>query len=206
MRTHGTFNETRTAPSGLTFFAIQSAISSYPFDPLRDEFDAIVDKIMHTSDLTQQCICATEGCGLAARAVQFTGYCVWDYSLVHKVAKTEFASWIDGIQENVSTAPSEEIDSSFAGNDTSYIVATFAVLSTHGSLRNWLDYLELAPSKNYFTRAMIEKLWNKLAKPDSNILKNCMNALFAVTPAQKGRWYTGKQLRSEDWNYLRPVY
>jgi hypothetical protein len=206
VRTHGTFNETRTAPSDLTFFAIQAAISSYPDDPLRDELATIVDKISATTDQALQSKYAAEGCALAAGAVRFTEYCVWDYSLVHKIAKTEFASWIDGIQESVNTSKDENLDSSFMDTDTSYIVATFAVLSTHSSLRNWLDYLELAPAKNYFTRQSIENLWEHLAKSESNILVNCLNALFAVTPVQKDRWYAGDQLRSEDWNYLRPVY
>jgi hypothetical protein len=206
MRPYGTFNESRTAASDMMFFAIQTAISSYPGDPRRKEFQEIVDKISSTTDLTLQSKYAAAGCAMAAESIPFTDYCVWDYSLVSNVAKTEFSSWIDGIQENINTSKEENIDSPFVTEDTSYIVVTFAMLSTHSSLQNWLNYLEYASAKKFFARQSIEHLWERIGKSNANMLNHSVNALFAITPRHEDRWYTGAKLRSDDWKYLKPVY
>jgi hypothetical protein len=206
MSRYGLFNEIRTTTTSTTFFAIQVAISSYPSDPLRNELQKIVDAITSSSNHTQQSQLVSKGCELAAKAVQFTGYCVWDYTLVSKIAKSEFNSWIDGINENINTKEENETSTSLGPADTSYFVITLAILSAHLSLRTWLEFLELKSRQDFFTRKSIEQIWNRFAKPNSKILQNCTNALFAVTPVSKDRYYTGSQLRTDDWDYLRPLY
>ena len=99
MSRYGLFNEIRTTTSSTTFFAIQGAISSYPNDPLRNELQEIVNAITCSNNQMQQSLLVSKGCELAAKAVHFTEYCVWDYTLVSRIAKSEFNSWIDGINE-----------------------------------------------------------------------------------------------------------
>lgn len=206
MSRYGLFNEIRTTTSSTTFFAIQGAISSYPNYPLRNELQEIVDAITASNNHMQQSLLVSKGCELAAKAVQFTEYCVWDYTLVSKIAKSEFNSWVDGINENINSKEDIETSNSLVPADTSYFVVTLAILSAHLSLKTWLEFLELKSRQDFFTRKSIEQIWNRFAKPPSKIVRNCTNALFAVTPASKDRYYTGIQLRTDDWDYLRPVY
>jgi hypothetical protein len=206
MSRYGLFNEIRTTTSSATFFAIQGAISSYPNDPLRNELQEIVKAISSSNNRSQQCLLMSKGCELTAKAVQFTEYCVWDYTLVSKIAKSEFSSWVDGINENINSKEEYETSNSLVPADTSYFVVTLAILSTHISLKTWLEFLELKSRQDFFTRKSIEQIWNRFAKPTSKILKNCTNALFIVTPVSKDHYYTGTQLRTDDWDYLRPVY
>jgi hypothetical protein len=206
MNRYGLFNDIRTTTSSATFFAIQGAISSYPNDPLRNELHEIVGAITSSNNHLQQSLLVSKGCELAAKAVQFTEYCVWDYTLVSKIAKSEFNSWVDGINENINSKEEHETNNSLVPADTSYFVVTLAMLSTHVSLKAWLEFLELKSRQDFFTRKSIEQIWNRFAKPSSKIVKNCTNALFAITPVSKDRFYTGTQLRTDDWEYLRPVY
>ena len=207
MKRYGLFNETRLTASDASFFAIQAAVSSYPGDPLRKALDEIVAGISTLSDQEQQSVLAAKGAGLLSRAVPFFEYCVWDYTLVSSVALKEFASWVDDIQ-NVAGAPPDAGDMTpFLPDDTSYFVATLAVLSCHPSLASWLDYYpEHLSGPQFFERKTIEAILKRFANITPGPLQHCTNALFTTMPTDPGSFYSGKQLRSEDWNYLRPVY
>jgi hypothetical protein len=204
---YGLFNETRITASDASFFAIQVAVSSYPGDPLRKSLDEIVTGISTLSDQEQQSVLAAKGAGLLSRAVPFFEYCVWDYTLVPSVALKEFASWVDDI-ENVAGSPLETGDvNSFITDDTSYFVATLAVLSCHPSLSSWLDYYpEHLSGRQFFERKTIEAILNRFANITPGPLQHCTNALFTTMPVVPEGFYSGKQMRSEDWKYLRPVY
>jgi len=207
MKRYGLFNDTRITPSDASFFAIQAALSSYPGDPIRKELHGIVAGISALSDQAQQSALAAKGAGLLSRAVPFVEYCVWDYTLVSSVALKEFASWVDDLQ-NVANAPPEAGDTtSFLTDDTSYFVATLAVLSSHPSLSSWLEYYpEHLNGRQFFERKTIGAILSRFANITPGPLQHCANAMFTTMPAAPDDFYSGKQLRSEDWNYLRPVY
>jgi hypothetical protein len=152
-------------------------------------------------------VLAAKGAGLLSHAVPFFEYSVWDYTLVSSVALKEFASWMDDI-ESVAGSPPEPGDvTSFKTDDTSYFVATLAVLSCHPSLSSWLDYYpEHLNGRQFFERKTIEAILNRFANITPGPLQHCTNALFTTMPVAPGDFYSGKQMRSEDWKYLRPVY
>ena len=206
MSRYGLFNETRTTNTNALFFAIQAAFCSFPGDPLRKDLQEITGQISASTDPAVQSGLAAKGCSLAGDAVPLIQYCVWDYSLVPNVAKTEFLSWIDGIADNVREASQDGSDIGFETMDTCYFVVTLVLLSSHPTLKSWLEYLELKSPSEFFTRASIERLWKRFARPDGKIIQSAENALFAVTPAAGDRFYSCAQLRSDDWDYLRPVY
>jgi hypothetical protein len=207
MNRYGLFNNLRQTDADACFFAIQAAVSSYPGDPLRMELGEIVASISTLTDQAQQSVLAAKGAGLLSRAVPFIEYCVWDYTLVSTVALKEFASWVDDLQ-GVAGAPPESGDvTHFLKDDTSYFVATLAVLSCHPSLASWLEYYpEHLSGQQYFERKTIDSILKRFANITPGPLQHCTNALFTSMPAAPGDFYSGKQLRSEDWNYLRPVY
>ncbi len=207
MMRYGLFNDTRVTESDACFFAIQVAVSSYPGDPLRKELDEIVKGITGQSDIAQQSALAAKGAEILSRALPFVEYCVWDYTLVSSVALKEFASWVDDLQ-GVAAAPPEPGDiSPFLTDDTSYFVATLAVLSSHPSLASWLDYYpEHLSGQQFFERKTIDAILRRFANITPGPLQHCTNAMFTTMPVAPADFYSGQQLRSEDWKYLRPVY
>jgi hypothetical protein len=207
MSRYGLFNDVRQTDADACFFAIQVAVSSFPDDPLRKELGEIVTGISATSDQAGQSALAAKGAGLLSHALPFIEYCVWDYTLVSSVALKEFASWVDDLQ-SVTGAPPESGDiTRFLTDDTSYFAATLVVLSSHPSLASWLDYYpEHLNGRQYFERKTIGAILSRFANITPGPLQHCANALFSVMPAAPGDFYSAKQLRSEDWNYLRPVY
>ena len=207
MNRYGLFNDTRVTPTDASFFAIQLALSSYPGDPLRKELDEIVRGITSLSDPSEQGKLAARGAGLLSAALQFVEYCVWDYTLVPGVALKEFASWVDDIQGVASSPPEPGDITPFLADDTSYFVATLVVLSCHPSLSTWLEYYpEHLNGSQFFDRKTIDAMLKRFANITPGPLQHCTNALFATMPVAPGDFYSGKQLRSEDWKYLRPVY
>jgi len=207
MTRYGLFNDTRQTESDASFFAIQVAVSSYPGDPLRKELDAIVSEISSSSDQPRQSALAASGAGLLSRALPFVEYCVWDYTLVSSVALKEFASWVDDIQSVAGAPPDSGDVSKFLTDDTSYFVATLVVLSSHPSLSTWLDYYpEHLSGEQYFERKTIDAILKRFANITPGPLQQCTNALFTTMPKAPEDFYSGNQLRSDDWNYLRPVY
>jgi hypothetical protein len=207
MTRYGLFNDTRTTDGDATFFAIQVALSSYPGDPLRTELEKIVSEISALSDQVRQSELAARGAGLLARALPFVEYCVWDYTLVSSVAIREFASWVDDLQSVAASPPEASDVTPFLKDDTSYFVVTLAVLSSHPSLASWLDYYpEHLKGEQFFERKTIEAILKRFANITPGPLQHCTNALFATMPSSPEDFYSGKQLRSDDWSYLRPVY
>jgi hypothetical protein len=207
MTRYGLFNDVRHTETDASFFALQAAVSSYPDDPLRKELDGIVAEISSSTDLANQSALAARGAGILSRAVPFIEYCVWDYTLVSSVALKEFASWVDDVQ-GVAGAPPDPGDvSPFLTGDTSYFVATLVVLSSHASLSSWLEYYpEHLRGEQFFERKTLQAILSRFANITPGPLQHCANAMFTTMPADPGSFYTGKQLRSDDWNYMRPVY
>lgn len=207
MKRYGLFNDTRITATEASFFAIQVALSTYPGDPLRAALDRIVAEISAISDQARQSTLAAGGAGLLANALPFLEYCVWDYTLVGEVALKEFASWVDDFQKVADAPPDPGDVTPFLTDDTSYFVATLAILSCHPSLSSWLEYYpEHLSGEQFFERKTIGAILKRLANATPGPLLHCTNALFAAMPGTEGEFYSGVQLRSEDWNYLRPVY
>ena len=207
MNRYGLFNDTRVTPTDASFFAIQLALSSYPGDPLRKELDEIVRGITSLSDPAEQGKLAARGAGLLSAALPFVEYCVWDYTLVPGVALKEFASWVDDIQGVAGVPPEPGDVTPFLTDDTSYFVATLVVLSCHPSLSAWLEYYpEHLNGSQFFDRKTIDAILKRFANITPGPLGHCTNALFTTMPVAPGDFYSGKQLRSEEWKYLRPVY
>jgi hypothetical protein len=142
-----------------------------------------------------------------SEAVEWTEYCVWDYSLAKEVAVKEFVTWVDGVQQVASQPDDAEDTTGFIPDDTTCFVATLAILSNHTTFRNWLDSsLGAHFEKDYFARATIESIWNGICRNGSTIVPLSTNAMFTVMPRNKGLFYRGKDLRGGDWEYLRPVF
>ncbi|HUI11269.1 MAG TPA: hypothetical protein VL221_13145 [Bacteroidota bacterium] len=204
---YGLFNDARTAEGNTAFFAFQAAVSTYPGDPLRASLDSIVREISSSADAEAQTAAAARGTQLLAGALPLIEYCVWDYTLVPTVALKEFASWVDDLQEVAGGAPESGDVTPFLTDDTSYFVATLAVLSSHPSLSSWLEYYpEHLSGEQYFERKTIGAILKRLANITPGPLAHCANAMFATMPAAPADFYSGNRLRSEDWSYLRPVY
>jgi hypothetical protein len=204
---YGLFNDLRTSPSDSAFFAIQVAVSSYREDPLRKNLDTAVAEISTTSEHEKQSSLAAAAADQLAHSVQFIEYCVWDYTMVKSVAHKEFASWVDDIQEIAASAADPDDVTSFLKDDTSYFVATLAVLSAHSSLRSWLSYYPpRLQGHEFFERKTIGAILKQMGGGHSKILTNCVNAMFTVMPVSANNFYAGKELRSNDWDYMRPVY
>jgi hypothetical protein len=207
MARYGLFNESRTTEQDAMFFAVQVAVSSYPGDPLRSELDRIIGAISSGSDTDQQIALAAQGMQLLSGTIPYIEYCVWDYTLVGGVALKEFSSWVDDLQDVANTSPATGDLTGFMEDDTSYIVATLAVLSSNPAMRNWLEYYpEHMNGERYFERKTIEAILQRFANITPGPLQHCTNAMFTVMPKSTGQFYAGGQLRSQDWEYLRPVY
>jgi len=207
MKRYGLFNDARSTPSDASFFAIQAAVSTYPGDPLRKQLDEIVAGISSLTDQSAQSALAAKGAGLLARALPYIEYCVWDYTLVSSVATKEFASWVDDIQKFADAPPESGDVTPFNTDDTSYFVATLVVLSCHPALASWLDYYpEHLREEQYFERNTIETILKRFANITPGPLNQCTNAMFTTMPVAPDDFYSGNQLRSSDWDYLRPVY
>jgi hypothetical protein len=207
MNHYGLFNDLRAAPANAAFFAIQVAVSSYPDDPLRKDLDALAAQITTSSEQKQQSTLAASAADQLSQAVRFVEYCVWDYTLVSSVAHKEFSSWVDDIQQIAGSPEDPDDVVPFLKDDTSYFVATLAVLSSHPSLRRWLNYYPpRLQGHEFFERKTIESVLNQFGGDHSNILESSVNAMFTAMPISSNSFYSGKQLRSKDWEYLRPVY
>lgn len=207
MKRIGIFNESRTCPTKSVFFALQTVISTYPGDPFRKELSSIIGEISSSNEQKIQCEALKRGAALLASSLQYTEYCVWDYSFVKDVAHTEFSSWVDDIQR-ILNAPDDTDDVvPFGGAETSYMVATLVILSNHNSLKSWLQgYPANLTPPEYFLRKTIETMWNRIASPKSGIITNCTNAMLTVSPSSADNFYSLKSLRASEWDYLKPVY
>jgi hypothetical protein len=204
---YGLFNHERSAEGDAAFFAIQVAVSTYPEDPLAKKLESIEAEISSLTDHSRQSALAGNGAEALAGIVPFIEYCVWDYTIVSSVAKKEFSSWVDDLQSIAGSAEDPEDVTPFLEDDTSYFVATLAVLSAHSSLRNWLAYYPAhLQGHEFFQRKTIAAVLHRFGESHSEILPNCTNAMFITMPSGAGSYYSGKQLRSKDWEYLRPVY
>jgi len=204
---YGLFNDARVTEGSASFFAFQAALSTYPGDPLRKSLDAVVAEISSAGDVAAQTAAAARGIQLLAGALPYFEYCVWDYTLVASVALKEFASWVDDLQEVAGKAPESGDVTPFLADDTSYFVATIAVLSSHPSLSSWLEYYpEHLSGEQYFERKTLGAILKRLANTTPGPLAHCTNAMFTTMPVAPSDFYSGDRLRSEDWNYLRPVY
>ena len=204
---YGLFNDARATEGDAAFFAFQAALSTYPGDPLRKTLDDIVKVISSSADAAAQTAAAAKGVQILAGALPFIEYCVWDYTLVSSVALKEFASWVDDLQEVAGEAPESGDVTPFLTNDTSYFVATIAVLSSHPSLSSWLEYYpEHLSGEQVFDRKTIGAILKRLANITPGPLAHCTNAMFTTMPVAPSDFYSGERLRSDDWSYLRPVY
>lgn len=204
---YGLFNDERKADGKAAFFAIQAAVSSYPGDPLREELRGIVGQITSSADREQQGQQAQKAMDLLIGAMPYIHYCSWDYTTMSKVAQREFASWVDEIQNAAGTAEDPEDVSGFVPDDTSYFVATFAVLSSQDALCRWLDaYPASLQESQYFERKTIESLLRRFSLENTRLLAGCVNAMFTLMPVATDHFYLGRHLRSQGWEYLRPVY
>ena len=95
----------------------------------------------------------------------------------------------------------------FLTDDTSYFAATLVVLSCHPALASWLEYYpEHLAEEQYFERKTIDTILKRFANITPGPLNQCTNAMFTTMPLAPDDFYSGKQLRSSDWDYLRPVY
>jgi len=204
---YGLFNDARAAEGDAAFFAFQAAVSTYPGDPLRKSLDDVVAEISSSADSAAQTAAAARGIQLLAGALPYIEYCVWDYTLVSSVALKEFASWVDDLQEVAGGAPESGDVTPFLTDNTSYFVATLAVLSSHPSLSSWLEYYpEHLSGEQFFERKTIAAILKRLSNVTPGPLVHCANAMFATMPVSPKEFYSGERLRSEDWNYLRPIY
>ena len=204
---YGLFNDARTTEGDASFFAFQAALSTYPGDPLRKSLEGIVAEISSSADTAAQAAAAARAVQLLSGALPYIEYCVWDYTLVASVALKEFASWVDDLQSVAGEAPGSGDVTPFLTNDTSYFVVTLAVLSSHASLSSWLEYYpEHLSGEQYFERKTIGAILKRLANITPGPLAHCTNAMFATMPVASSDFYAGDRLRSEDWDYLRPVY
>src|SRR5437867_13185616 len=115
----------------------------------------------------------------------------------------EFLSWVDWIQ-GIAAAPADMEDvTPLLTNDTSYFVATLTLLSPDSSLGSWLrSYPTGLDRDQYFKRKVIETMWNRFGVGNSVILPRSTNAMLTVMPQDPGYFYSGKILRSKDWEYL----
>jgi hypothetical protein len=85
--------------------------------------------------------------------------------------------------------------------------ALIAILSCHPSLASWPDYYpEHLSGRQFFERKTLEAILSRFANITPGPLQHCTNALFTTMPTGSGDFCSGKQLRSANWNYLRPVY